>query len=136
MGENVKTSKAELLNCPFCDSDDLQLEGYGERYIVCITCGTIGPSQDQDGGDVQSYQEANSGAAEAWNTRAELEAKHAWQPISTFPKDKIIDVISEEWGRHVNCRWRTKGWRDDKGDYIPLGWATHWKPITPPPPEQ
>ncbi len=46
--------------CPFCKSDDLEVQkGYRSSWVYCTGCGAYGPIGNDD-----------DGAAEAWNRRA------------------------------------------------------------------
>ncbi len=50
----------ELKECPFCESDNLEVQkGYRSSWVYCNGCGAYGPIGDDD-----------DGAVEVWNRRA------------------------------------------------------------------
>jgi Lar family restriction alleviation protein len=56
----------ELLNCPFCGSDDLAIT---QCYVYCNDCGGIGPSD-----------EPKDKTIKAWNTRTlEVMPESLWE---------------------------------------------------------
>lgn len=66
--------KDELLPCPFCGGNELEVDLEG-GFVVCQTCNCYGPEVDNSWTPEQSDEEAplvRAKAAEFWNKRAPI----------------------------------------------------------------
>jgi hypothetical protein len=81
---------------------------------------------------------------QAWRARAALSApqESGWHPISTAPKDCLVDIWIAPGKRWTNCyydhicdEWRTTA---NSGHLVGVKakFVTHWRPLPPPPGEQ
>jgi Lar family restriction alleviation protein len=74
--------RIELKPCPFCGSEDLDIEsGYDHAYVICERCETEGPAIS-NGSALE--------ACEAWNTR------HCESPQLDLDLDDTEEQIRQE----------------------------------------
>lgn len=98
----------------------MSIPDHKEIYLIdsgdgVVWCDDPAPGNDMDESDAVKYVRADT---------------IGWQPIETAPKDAVVDLYSQTYGR-VTSYW------DDKGStWVPLGLtadATHWIPRPKPP---
>jgi hypothetical protein len=124
----VTRPNGEYLNCPFCDSDDIQdIYIRDGRQIVCCACGC----------SVNSFQpDASSKALAKWNTRSVkfeeaeevIARKKLDEALDKFVKD-VRDVIQYKVNDSISVDEVLKGIKridvssEKMTQYIVLGWV-------------
>ena len=125
---------SELLSCPFCGGDDVNMgvrphfrEGKGNGWtVLCADCGgSIGYIERPDGHFYAEY-DTKSEAIVAWNSRAAMEYE-GWFYLPK-PKEGIVDYGEPEITRTENgykvrqivdvVDEAARKWGDDLSEYI------------------
>jgi Lar family restriction alleviation protein len=92
----------DLKLCPFCGGRDIRVQQTTAAWISCEDCGAETDSRPNKGQ-----------ARAAWNKRVGEATRSAWQPMSTAPRDRMIEVV----GRYVFATTgfpRYAGFRDGR----------------------
>lgn len=128
----------QLKPCPFCkDGGKPILEPQGtDAAVHCYKCDARGPIIDNGHHHNSPEWEERAKvigaeAAAAWNAQAE--AKDAWRPIETAPKDgTTVDLIDKYGTRYPDAHWdRNKNaWVDWVSDEFSQTYAAINAPIT------
>jgi len=137
-----------LKPCPFCGEEAEIVSSWLYGNIYSVTCrdniDCMGYSDVDDRGYFPCYFATAQKAADAWNTRADV---NGWQPIETAPKDGEVILLVED-GDVTAGMWCVYGcdglWMDTRGighEFDVWGKGeirnpTHWMPLPKVPEEQ
>ena len=123
---------SDLKNCPFCGYKAEIEQSLDTFSVICIDaeCGARGP-----------YTESAVFAVQQWNARAPAPAPGVgvtvWRCLSDDPPtgdQEVLSFCAKTSAMFVGRMNVVMEYFDEgENEWVPADWATHWRPLPPPP---